>query len=90
MEEKRDGLHRVAIVNNAMEAEMRAALLREEGIDCAVLDQKSYIGAARLLSGGWFAPQGIYVREEDFPRAQELMDACFAEEATEVEWEDEP
>jgi len=88
MEEKRDGLCRVAIVNNAMEAEMRAALLREEGIDCAVLDQRSYIGAAGMLSGGWFAPRGIYVREEDAERAQELMEACFSDEVAEVEWEE--
>lgn len=75
-----DGLVRVSIVNNSMEAEMRMALLQEAGIDCALRNQSSFLGAAGILSGGWFTPQGIYVREEERARAEELLAACFPEE----------
>jgi hypothetical protein len=67
------GVVRLALVPNVYEAEIIAALLRTEGITSEQRPTNLAVGMMDGMSGG--GPLEIMVREEDFERAHELLEA---------------
>jgi hypothetical protein len=67
------GIVRLTVVPNVYEAEIISALLRTEGITSEQRPTNLAIGMMDGMSGG--GPLEIVVREEDFERAHELLEA---------------
>jgi Putative prokaryotic signal transducing protein len=67
------GIVRLTVVPNVYEAEIVSGLLRTEGITSEQRPTNLAVGMMDGMSGG--GPLEIVVREEDFERAHELLEA---------------
>ena len=63
----------LTLVPNEYEAEIVCALLRTEGITCDHRPTNFAVGMMDGMPGG--GPREIIVREEDFERAHEILEA---------------
>ena len=67
------GVTSLTLVPNVYEAELVCALLQTEGIKCEHRPTNLGVGMMDGMPGG--GPREIIVREEDFERAHEILEA---------------